>query len=149
MTKKEIILNSIFIIGTAMMVSCVHKKGKSMKDSHTHHSIDYIEFSVKDMEKSKAFFSSSFGWSFNDYGPDYAGIKKVSDEGEVGGMRKVSEVATGGTLIVLYSNNLSSSLESVKKAGGEITKDIFEFPGGKRFEFKDPSGNQLAVWSDK
>lgn len=116
---------------------------------HTHHSIDYIEFSVKNLEEAKKFFSSAFGWSFNDYGPNYSGIKKVDADGEVGGLEQVAEVSTGGPLIVLYSDDLQASLEKVKTAGGQIVKDIFEFPGGKRFEFKDPSGNHLAVWSEK
>lgn len=119
-----------------------------MSANHTHNAIDYIEFSVTDMEKAKDFFSSAFGWSFNAYGPDYAGIKKLNGEGEVGGLSKVDQVTTGGPLIVLYSTNLNESLNKVKEAGGNIVKDIFEFPGGKRFEFTDPSGNMLAVWSD-
>ena len=114
-----------------------------------HHAIDYIEFSVVDMEKAKTFYSRAFGWSFTDYGPGYVGIQRVQEEGEAGGLSLVAEVETGGPLIVLYSSDLSASLKSVGEAGGEVTKDIFEFPGGRRFEFIDPSGNALAVWSDR
>ena len=71
---------------------------------HTHHTIDYIEFSVTDMAEAKRFFSEAFGWEFNEYGPDYAGIK--SGSGEVGGLRKVDQVAAGGPLIILYSEAL-------------------------------------------
>ena len=120
-----------------------------MPGSQTHHGIDYIEFSVTDMTKAKDFYSAAFGWSFNEYGPDYAGIKKQESEGEVGGFAKGETVTIGGPLVVLYSNDLDSSFVKVKEAGGNIVKDIFEFPGGKRFEFTDPSRNMLAVWSDK
>lgn len=115
---------------------------------HTHHTIDYIEFSVTNMEASKTFYSKAFDWEFNDYGPEYAGIKKP-DGGESGGFRLDSKVIPGGPLVVLYSQQIEKSFEAVKQAGGSILKDIFEFPGGRRFEFADPNGNQLAVWSPK
>jgi len=113
-----------------------------------HHCIDYIEFSVKDMNESKRFYSSVVGWEFNEYGPDYAGIKK-SGGGEVGGLCVSSNIVSGGPLIVLYSQTLDKTLAAVKELGGKISKDIFAFPGGRRFQFVDPSGNELAVWSDK
>lgn len=112
---------------------------------HIHHSIDYIEFAVTDMEQSKKFYSAAFGWEFNDYGPGYAGIQKR--DGEAGGFRLESKVVTGGPLVILYSKDLNATLTKVKNAGGRITKEPFDFPGGRRFEFLDPSGNGLAVWS--
>lgn len=115
--------------------------------THTHHAIDYIEFEVTDLNRAKLFFGKSFGWKFNDYGPEYMGIQR--DNGEVGGMRLVKNISTGGPLVILYSSTLEDSLKSVKANGGVITKEIFSFPGGRRFQFKDPSGNELAVWSDK
>ncbi len=116
-----------------------------MPTSHEHHTIDYIEFSVTDMAAAKEFYAQAFGWEFNDYGPEYAGIKK--GEGEAGGLCVVPSVTTGGPLVVLYSTDLEASLGSVRDAGGTITKDIFSFPGGRRFQFQDPSGNELAVWA--
>ncbi|MHC4822799.1 MAG: VOC family protein [Planctomycetota bacterium] len=113
---------------------------------HEHHAIDYIEFPVTDMAAAKAFLAAGFGWEFNDYGPDYAGIRK--GEGEAGGLRLVEEVAPGGPLIILYSKDLEASLAAVRAAGGVVTKEIFSFPGGRRFELTDPSGNGLAVWSE-
>ena len=113
---------------------------------HEHHAIDYIEFPVTDMAAAKSFFAASFGWEFNDYGPDYAGIRK--GEGEAGGLRLVEEVAAGGPLIILYSKDLEASLTAVRAAGGVVTKEIFSFPGGRRFELTDTSGNGLAVWSE-
>ncbi len=113
--------------------------------NHIHHGIDYIEFSVTNMEEAKRFYSLAFNWEFNDYGPEYAGIRK--EGGEAGGLCVASSVTSGSPLVVLYSENLEESLESVKRAGGVITKEPFSFPGGRRFEFKDPSSNTLAVWS--
>lgn len=116
-------------------------------NNHRHHEIDYIEFEVTDMGQSKRFYEAAFDWQFNDYGPSYAGIKKQA--GEAGGLRVQSEVSAGGPLVILYSNDLEATLARVREAGGQIIREPFEFPGGRRFHFKDPSGNELAVWSDK
>lgn len=117
------------------------------ESDHVHHSIDYVEFTVTDLERAKSFYSNAFGWKFNDYGPAYAGIQK--EGGEAGGLRKDDKVISGGPLVVLYSEDLDRSVTQVTQAGGEITKRPFAFPGGRRFQFKDPSGNELAVWSKK
>ncbi|MGE0488465.1 MAG: VOC family protein [Vulcanimicrobiota bacterium] len=113
--------------------------------AHTHHSIDYIEFTVSDLDRAKSFYGEAFGWAFTDYAPVYAGIR-IGDR-EVGGLT-VGEVQSGGPLVVLYSADLEQSLASVKQAGGTICREPFDFPGGRRFHFYDPSGNQLAVWAD-
>ncbi len=114
---------------------------------HIHHAIDYIEFKVTDMEASKGFYGAAFGWEFNDYGPEYAGIRK--EGGEAGGLRLVADVASGGPLVILFSEDLDATLARVKDAGGRITAEPFEFPGGRRFQFLDPAGNELAVWSER
>ncbi len=114
---------------------------------HRHHQIDYIEFSVRDVADSKQFYGAAFGWNFTDYGPDYAGIH--GDDREQGGLRRAEFVPRGGPLVILYSDDLESSLASVKSAGGKIVQEIFPFPGGRRFHFEDPSGNELAVWSTR
>lgn len=114
---------------------------------HVHHAIDYIEFTVSDLDKAKTFYSSAFGWKFNDYGPGYADIQK--EDGEIGGLCLGSKVNTGGPLVILYSHDLANSLAQVINAGGKITKEPFAFPGGRRFHLTDPSGNELAVWSEK
>ena len=113
---------------------------------HTHHAIDYIEFAVRDLLAAKRFYADAFGWSFTDYGPDYSGIQGT--DREAGGMYRADEIRTGGPLVILYSKNLESSLAAVRSAGGRITREPFSFPGGRRFHFTDPSGNELAVWSD-
>lgn len=117
--------------------------------SRLHHAIDCIEFGVTNMAESKAFYAAAFDWVFNDYGPTYAGIQRQGGEGEAGGFRLVQEVAAGGPLVILYSNDLDSTLRRVREAGGRISKEPFDFPGGRRFHFLDPGGNELAVWSEK
>jgi hypothetical protein len=113
---------------------------------HKHHAIDYIEISVTDMTVAKRFYEAAFQWQFNDYGAEYAGIRK--GDGEAGGLRLADAVTTGGPLVILYSDKLEDTLDAVKKAGGIITTEPFSFPGGRRFHFRDPSGNELAVWTE-
>jgi hypothetical protein len=119
------------------------------ESANLHHAINYIEFSAVDISEAKRFFKTAFDWEFNDYGPDYTGIRNRNSEGECGGICRTERVVTGGPLVILYSRDLESSLTSVMQAGGAITKEIFSFPGGRRFHFCDPSGNELAVWSDQ
>ena len=116
--------------------------------THQHHTIDYIELAVDDLAAAKRFYGAAFGWSFNDYGPDYAGIKRDGG-GEVGGMRQESSISRGGPLVILFSSDLEASVKAVQDAGGKIVKEPFSFPGGRRFQFTDPAGNELAVWSEK
>ena len=114
----------------------------------THHRIDYLEFTVTDMAAAQAFYRAAFGWSFTDYGPSYAGFTEAEGEPEAGGLSLADAVIQGGPLVVLYSSALEQSRDAVREAGGEIVADIFDFPGGRRFEFEDPSGNRLGVWSE-
>ncbi len=119
--------------------------GKIMNE---HEKINYIEFPAKDIKATKAFFSSVFSWSFVDYGPDYVAFE---DEGINGGFFKsdlCSSTANGATLVVFYSNELESTEKKIEGAGGSIIRHIFPFPGGRRFHFSDPNGNEYAVWSD-
>ena len=119
----------------------------SHEPTHHHHTIDYIEFTVHDLAEAKRFYGQAFGWTFTDYGPDYAGIRRIGG-GEVGGMMQAETVKTGGPLVVLYSADLAASVRAVREAGGEIVTEPFAFPGGWRFHFHDPSGNELAVWGE-
>lgn len=115
--------------------------------SHTHHAIDYIELTVPDVAAAKLFYSSAFGWEFNDYGPGYAGIQGA--EREQGGLAQGEPKGQGGPLVILYSTDLEATLASVKSAGGTISTQPFDFPGGRRFHFTDPGGNELGVWSTR
>ena len=108
--------------------------------------VDYIEFRTTDIEESKRFYSEIFGWEFTDYGPDYTSF---TDGRMNGGFESAPAVAAGGPLVVLYSMNLEAIEAAVRENGGQIVRETFEFPGGRRFHFTDPSGNELAVWSDR
>lgn len=113
-----------------------------------HEKINYVEFPAKDIEAAKAFFNTAFGWSFVDYGPEYTAF---SNEGLDGGFYQSDlTVSTekGSALIVFYSKALDDTLSKIESAGGSIIKPIFSFPGGRRFHFSDPNGNEYAVWSD-
>ncbi len=114
-----------------------------------HEKIDYVEFAAKDLEATKVFFGRVFGWTFTDYGPEYTAF---TDAGLNGGFFRAnlqSSPASGGALIIFYSSNLEATLDKVAKAGGTIVKPTFTFPGGRRFQFTEPSGNEFAVWSDQ
>ena len=108
--------------------------------------IDYIEFPAADIARTKAFYIRVFGWKFTDYGPDYTSFE---DGRLAGGFWKADEVTGGGPLVVIYAVDLAGMEAEVRAEGGRIVKEIFSFPGGRRFHFTDPSGNELAVWSDK
>ena len=97
------------------------------------------------MEEIKHFYSAVFGWVFTDYGEEYT---VFTNSGVEGGFAKVERITKGGPLVVLYHTKLDVSKDNVLKGGGAISKEIFSFPGGRRFHFTDPSGNELGVWSD-
>lgn len=108
--------------------------------------INYIEFKANDLEAIKLFYIDAFNWAFTDYGPSYVAF---SESGLQGGFEKTENPIINGVLVVLYHRNLDLIKNKIVESGGEISKDIFAFPGGRRFHFIDPSGNELAVWSDK
>ena len=107
--------------------------------------MDYIEFPAADIEATKRFYGAVFGWSFTDYGPNYASFF----DGRLGGGFTMSaQPVKGGPLVVLYAQSLEETQRKIVGAGGKILIEIFEFPGGRRFHFADPNGNELAVWSE-
>ena len=107
--------------------------------------IDYVEFRANNLPAIKQFYSQVFGWEFEDYGPEYTSFK----DGRIAGGFTRGPVAPGaGPLIVIYVDDLSSTEKQIKDAGGKITKNIFTFPGGSRFHFADPDGNELAAWTE-
>ncbi len=115
-----------------------------MADSH--HRIDYIEFPAVDIAATKEFYRAVFGWKFIDYGPDYVSFE---DGRLTGGFEKTASISKGGPLVILFSSQLEKTQAAVIAKGGTISKSVFTFPGGRRFHFLDPNGNELAVWSDK
>ena len=109
--------------------------------------LDYLEMPGGDLPALKTFYAAVFGWRFTDYGPDYAAF----DEGLEGGFYTGphGDAAEGPKpLPVLFSTDLEATLAKLEGAGAEIVRPIFAFPGGRRFHFRDPAGNELAVWGD-
>lgn len=106
--------------------------------------IDYVEFPGTDLPATKAFYAAAFGWAFQDYGPDYAAFE---GQGADGGFQADGTATNGKPLVILYAHDLEAMEARVRGAGGVIAKPMFAFPGGRRFHFTDPSGNELAVWS--
>jgi len=118
-------------------------------DSHHPLRIDYVEIAVSDVAEARKFYGEIFGWECKDFGPDYVeffdgrlrgGLTKITDESSSPGV---------GPLVVLYAPDLETLAARIEDAGGEVTREIFDFPGGRRFHFVDPSGNLLGVWSDR
>ena len=110
--------------------------------------INYIELQVKNIEFAKSFYGKTFGWTFQDYGPEYCAFNDGNIDGGFFISELSSKTSNGAALIVLYSDDLESTQDIIVKNGGIIVKEIFTFPGGRRFHFEDPSGNELAVWSE-
>jgi uncharacterized protein len=108
--------------------------------------IDYIEFGATDIARTKQFYQQVFGWKFEDYGPDYASFQ---DGRLSGGFTKDAPVRPANPLVVVFATRLEDTEAKIKQAGGKIVKQTYSFPGGRRFHFSDPSGNELAVWTDQ
>lgn len=107
--------------------------------------IDYIEFPATDIAKTKEFYSRVFGWKFEDYGPEYASFV----DGRIGGGFTTRASVGSGPLVVIYAADLEATEAAVRNAGGTVVKPAFSFPGGRRFHFRDPNGNELSVWSEE
>ena len=108
--------------------------------------INYVEFPAPDLPAVKQFYASAFGWSFVDYGPTYSAFD--ASAGLDGGFDATPDNPLTKPLVILYASDLEAMESKVRAAGGRITVPIFAFPGGRRFHFQDPAGNELAVWSD-
>jgi len=159
-TVEEAVLNSLFRATTVTgfeghtreafpveIVQAMMGGGETTVGQEEHdRRIDYIELPTTDMAATKAFYSDVFGWKMQDWGPDYASFE---DGRLAGGFRKEAGVVRGGPLVIVYAVDLEAVAASVRRHGGTIVKEIFRFPGGRRFHFTDPSGNELAVWSDR
>lgn len=111
--------------------------------------IDYLELPASDFDQVQKFYEKAFSWSFTNYGPDYRAFTDGKIDGGFYKSEKRSTTENGAALIIFYAVDLEKTKESVVSCGGKIVKDTFAFPGGRRFQFTDPNGNELAVWSDK
>ncbi len=114
--------------------------------TNLHHAIDYVELPAPNLEATRAFYEKAFGWQFNEYGPEYAGIRSPSGEGEVGGLDGTAGQKRRTPLVLLYSDDLDGSLRAVLAAGGTVVDGPYAFPGGRRFHFTDPNDTELGVW---
>ena len=113
-----------------------------------HEKINYVEFPATDLAKTKAFFSKVFAWTFHDFGPEYCAFFGAGLKGGFYQSDLSATTASGSALIVFYSKDLEATLAKIELNSGQVVKPIFSFPGGRRFHFSDPSGNEFAVWSE-
>lgn len=118
----------------------------AQQDANHDRRIDYIEMAATDIAATKKFYGELFGWKFTDYGPEYTSFE---DGRLAGGFYKAPAAKPGSVLVVIFAVDLEGMEQRVRSAQGKIVKPIFSFPGGRRFHFADPSGNELAVWSDR
>ncbi len=114
----------------------------------TDQKVDYLELPAADLDAVQAFYEAAFGWSFTEYGPDYRAFTDGRIDGGFYRSDLSSTTESGAALIVIYASDLEVTRDRVVASGGRLVRDIFTFPGGRRFHFADPNGNELAVWSD-
>ena len=119
---------------------------QSLHDAKQDRRIDYVEMAATNIADTRRFYSDAFGWKFTDYGPDYTSFE---DGRLMGGFYRADSVRAGSVLVVIFVLDLAAAGERVRAAGGSILKPVYDFPGGRRFHFADPSGNELAAWSDR
>ena len=111
----------------------------------TYHPLDYIEIAVSDVARAKAFYAAAFGWEFEDYGPDYAGIRAPGGDTDLGGLGPGTSGA-GGVTPLVRSYDLEASLAALTAAGGTVAEEPYDYPGGRRFIAHDPDGNVVGVY---
>ena len=112
-----------------------------------HEKLNYLEYAAADLSATKRFFETVFAWQFTDYGPEYTAFDNQGLEGGFYKADLASKSDSGAALTVFYSDDIDTTMAKVKAAGGTIVKPIFDFPGGRRFHFEEPSGNEFAVWT--
>jgi predicted enzyme related to lactoylglutathione lyase len=137
---------SLFVVGASAQ-NLTDLKNRDIKMTENN-KISYIEIPAKNIEATKRFFAEVFAWSFVDYGPDYCSFSAQGVDGGFYTSDLVVATEKGSPLIVLYSSLLEVTQEKIEQAGGKIIKPTFAFPGGRRFHFSDPNGNEYAVWSE-
>lgn len=111
-----------------------------------HHQVDFFEIPSRDLAASKRFYAAAFGWTFQDWGDAYADIQGAGLSGGLRAEPADAVVPRGGPLVILFSDDLAASERAVTEAGATIT-ERHEFPGGRRFHFREPGGAELAIWT--
>jgi uncharacterized protein len=129
-------------------VAKLKERKKGEPTMPTDKTIDYIEMPAEDLDAAETFYSKTFGWKFQNYGPDYRAFNDGKMAGGFYRSTNLSRTANGAALVILYAADLEAANALVVANGGFISKDIFSFPGGRRFQFYDPNGNELGVWSE-
>jgi predicted enzyme related to lactoylglutathione lyase len=119
-----------------------------MSNAGNHHRINYIEFTSTDIDQTKHFYAAVFGWSFQDWGPDYVSFHGAGIDGGFARRTSNEGPAKFAPLVILYSSDLTSTEIAIRAEGGGVVVPVFEFPGGQRFHFSDGAGNVLGVWSE-
>lgn len=114
-----------------------------------HEKLNYVEFPCRNPQATREFFGAAFGWTFEEFGPDYCAFSGQGLDGGFYRSELYSTTLNGAALLVFYSEDLEATQAKVEAAGGQIEKPVFEFPGGRRFHFSEPSGNEFAVWTDR
>jgi len=114
---------------------------------HQHEKLDYVELPAVNLEATKRFFSQVFQWKFQDFGTQYSAFSNAGIDGGFFSAEYCSKTSSGAALLVFYSDDLEQTQAKIKDAGGSIVQETFSFPGGRRFHFTEPSGNEFAVWS--
>jgi hypothetical protein len=143
--RCAIVATTFLLASCGASDSLVDRLPIEVGDAALHNKINYIELKAgDDLDAMKAFYGDAFGWTFQEWGADYVSFEGAGLDG--GFERGTPNTAPGGALVILYSDDLDSSLAAVEQAGGRITTAPFDFPGGRRFHFADPAGNELAVW---
>lgn len=144
---------SSLVIAGALLAACGGENGLvknlpiEVGDAVVHHKINYVELKATDLSAMKSFYGSVFGWTFQDWGPDYVSFEGAGIDG---GFERVDSQPSGtGALVIIFSEDLDKSYEAIQAAGAEIATPPFDFPGGSRFHFRDPAGNELAVWTTR
>ena len=112
-----------------------------------HEKLNYVEFSAYDLKATKHFFNNVFNWQFTDFGPQYTSFSGQGLDGGIFQSPLKSLTKNGAALLIFYSDDINATLKKVTSFGGKIIKPVFEFPGGCRFHFTEPSGNEFAVWA--
>ena len=144
--RGRLLLGLSLVLSLAAVQATAQTLEEAMNPDPRDNQVNYVELATTNIEATKVFYTAVFGWEFTDWGPDYVSFAKA---GLDGGFRLAEEVAEGGALVVLYHHDLRKTVALVEEHGGTIVKPIFDFPGGSRFEFTDPTGNMLAVWAEQ
>ena len=143
--SREVLRRILILLGVLLVLYLLLRYPAAAQAAHDQR-VDYVEIPVTDVRRAKQFYQQVFQWPFTDFGDDYSSF---ADGRLTGGLRKVERTVRPGVLVVIYARDLAATQDRVVKAGGRIVVQTHEFPGGRRFHFTDPSGNELAVWSDR